>query len=412
MKILNAMTAPCGADRSCEDCPNGYCPLRITKDKDMTVVSDFSYKPETADGIAIDIGTTTIAAVRYENGHAIAADSVINCQRRWGADVISRILASTSGASDELRSAVRGQVSGLIQALGGAGKRTVIAGNTAMISLYMGWDCTGLGRYPFTAYKTDTVYDGQLIIPGAVSGFIGGDITSGLYMCGFDKNEAVNMYIDIGTNSEMVIGNKHGILCTSAAAGPAFEGGRISCGTGAIPGAIWSVSLRDKGVKTIGGKEPTGLCGTGLIELIYELLQAGYIDKTGLLCDEYSEGFALTEDIVLYQRDIRELQTAKGAIRAGMELLMDEYGSDDIENIYIAGGFGKWLDIDKACGIGLLTDRCRDKYRIVGNGSLGGAVKVLEKGIDGIEHIRSVAKDFPLAEKSDFSELFLKYMEF
>ena len=412
MKILNAMTAPCGANRGCEDCPNGYCPLRLAKDKDIIVVSDFSYMPKTADGIAIDIGTTTLAAVRYENGHAIVGESVINAQRSRGADVISRILAATSGAADELRASVRGQVSGLIEDLGGAGKRTVIAGNTVMISLYMGWDCSGLGRYPFKPYKTDPIIDGEVMIPGAVSGFIGGDITSGLYLCGFDKNEAVNMYIDIGTNSEMAIGNRHGILCTSAAAGPAFEGGRISCGTGAIPGAIWSVSLKDNGIKTIGGNEPAGVCGTGLIELIYELLQAGYIDKTGLLCDEYSEGFALTEDIVLYQTDIRELQTAKGAIRAGIELLIKEYGSDVIESIYIAGGFGKWLDIDKACGIGLLPARYRDKYQAVGNGALGGAVKILENGMDGTEHIRSVAKDFPLAEKSDFSGLFLKYMEF
>ena len=405
------MTAPCGADRGCRDCPYGYCPLRITKDNDMTIVADFDYLPEDADGTAIDIGTTTIAAVGYKNGRVINSESVINAQRRWGADVISRILAATGGAAEELRSVVRDQVSGLIDAVGGTGKRTVIAGNTAMISLYMGWDCTGLGRYPFKAYKTDTVIDGKLIIPGAVSGYIGGDITSGLYMCGFDKNEAVNMYIDIGTNSEMAIGNRNGILCTSAAAGPAFEGGRVSCGTGAIPGAVCSVALKDNGIRTIGGKKPSGICGTGLIELIYELLHAGYIDKTGLFCDRYSGGFALTDDIVLYQKDIRELQTAKGAIRAGVELLIKEYGSEDIENIYIAGGFGKWLDINKACGIGLLPDRYRDKYRPVGNGSLGGAVKVLGSGIDGIEHIRSSARDFPLAEKSDFSELFLKYME-
>ena len=209
----------------------------------------------------------------------------------------------------------------------------------------------------------------------------------------------------------MAIGSRHGILCTSAAAGPAFEGGRISCGTGAVPGAVCSVSLKDNGIRTIGGKRPAGICGTGLIELIYELFNAGYIDKTGLLCDRYSGGFALTDDIVLHQKDIREFQTAKGAIRAGVELLIKEYGSDDIENIYIAGGFGKWLDINKACGIGLLPERYRDKYRAVGNGALGGAVKVLCSGIDGIEHIRSVARDFPLAEKNDFSELFLKYME-
>ena len=411
MKILNKKTAPCGSNRDCGDCPNGYCPLRVVKAEEIVVISDFSYMPETADGVAIDIGTTTIAAVKYENGRATAGESVINAQRKWGADIISRIHAATSGAAVDLKSTVRDQVSGLIQAVGGSDKRIVLAGNAAMISLYMGWDCSGLGRYPFKAYKTDTVIDGQTIIPGGVSAFVGGDIASGLYMCGFDKSEAVNMYIDIGTNSEMAIGNRYGIICTSAAAGPAFEGGRISCGTGAIPGAICSVSLKDDGIRTIGGKKPVGICGTGLIELIYELSNAGYINKTGLLCDSCSNGFVITDGIVLYQKDIRELQTAKGAIRAGIELLIKEYASDNIENIYIAGGFGKWLDIDKACGIGLLPERYRDKYRAVGNGALGGAVKVLEYGTDGIEHIRSVADDFSVAEKKDFPGLFLKYME-
>lgn len=411
LEIRNLRTAPCGAARSCDDCPNRYCPRRSSANGEFETVSDFDYVPTTADGIAIDIGTTTIAAVRYDNGHAIGRISDVNVQRRRGADVISRIQAAADGAGDELQSMIRRQLGGIIRSLGGEGHKTVVAANTAMVSLFMGWDCSLMGKYPFKVHSTDTVYDGDIIIPGGISAFVGGDITSGLYMCGFNDSNEVNMLIDLGTNGELAIGNKHRILCTSAAAGPAFEGGRISCGTGAVPGAVCSVSLEENTIDTINGEKPSGICGTGLIELMYELYNAGYMDSTGLLIDKCADGFAVADGVVFTQKDIRELQTAKSAIRSGIEILIKEYGADEINNIYIAGSFGKRIDIKKACGIGLLPARYAGRYKAVGNSALGGAVKILEKGTNGIEKLRAVAEDFPLAENPEFSELFIKYME-
>ena len=412
MILRNRKTAPCGAMRSCADCPSSYCPLRIKAAEEISVVSDFDYDPGSADGIAIDIGTTTIAAVKCISGKIAETMSEINKQHPWGTDVLSRIIAAENGAAKELHDTIRGQVDYIIRTLNGEGDNTVISGNMAMISLFMGWDCTELGRYPFKAYSTDTVRSGKLTIPGAVSAFIGGDITSGLYMCGFHESESVNMLIDLGTNGELAIGNKHRILCTSAAAGPAFEGGGISCGTGAVPGAIFMVSIPDDTIETIVGTEPRGICGSGLIELIYELVNNGFVDETGRLCDDFRDGYTVAQGITLTQKDIRELQLAKSAVRAGIEILIKEYGSCDIDNIYIAGGFGRYLDIKKACGIGLLPPRYINKYIAVGNSSLGGAVRILENGSAAIDRIRSVSEDFPLAEKSDFEELFLKYMDF
>ncbi|MGN0162922.1 MAG: ASKHA domain-containing protein, partial [Candidatus Ornithomonoglobus sp.] len=331
-------------------------------------------------------------------------------------DVLSRIDAASRGRGAELQSTVEYQLNKCLKAVGGKGMRTVIAANTTMVSLLMGYDCSGLGRYPFTAENLESIHCGNTSIAGGISAFVGGDITSGLYMCGFDENEEINLFVDLGTNGEMAIGNCRRILCTSTAAGPAFEGGRISCGTGSVEGAICAVSIKDKHIETIGGKEPCGICGTGIVELAAELAENGYIDKTGLYNEEYAAGYEVAKGIVFTQKDVRELQTAKAAVRAGIEILLEEYGAeeDKIQNVYIAGGFGKRLNIEKACRIGLLPKRFIGRYKAVGNSSLGGCVKLLENndGFECIDRIRSVSEDFPLAERKGFTESFMRYMEF
>ena len=177
------------------------------------------------------------------------------------------------------------------------------------------------------------------------------------------------MLIDLGTNGEMAVGCRDRILVTSTAAGPAFEGGDIVCGTGSIPGAICSVELRDgrASVQTIGGKPASGICGTGVIDTVYELKKTGIIDETGLMEEPwFDEGFLLSEaalsdsgrEIRFYQKDVRELQLAKSAVRAGLETLLSRYGTsyDEISHIYIAGGFGHQMDVAKAAAIGLLPE--------------------------------------------------------
>ena len=189
-------------------------------------------------------------------------------------------------------------------------QRIMISGNTTMGHLLMGYDCSGLGVFPFTPVNIDLI-EGKAsdilklqdteakvqLLPG-ISTYVGGDIVSGLFACDFDKNEEVCMLIDLGTNGEMAIGNKDRILVTSTAAGPAFEGGNITWGTGSIPGAICSAQIKDKKaeVRTIKDESPPGICGTGVVETAAELLKEELIDETGRLEDDYfDEGYPLAE---------------------------------------------------------------------------------------------------------------------
>lgn len=416
--ILTDDTDIFNSQHDCSKCENTACPRR-TKDmgRNFTVVSEFDYIPKTADGLCIDIGTTTIAAKLYKAGKVVAAASETNAQRRFGADVLSRIEAYNCGRSKEIKSSIEYQLLNIINKLNAQGHKIIAAGNTAMTSFLMGYDCSHLGTYPFTAQSLNsTISKHGISLVGGISAFIGGDICSGLYMLNFNENEDINMLIDIGTNGEMAIGNKHKIICTSTAAGPAFEGGGISCGTGSVDGAIYSISLKKSIIKTINEKKPVGICGTGLTELCAELLDCGYMDRTGKLKNTINGKFKLTDNIILTQQDIRALQTAKSAIRSGIEILIAESGvsPDMIKNIYIAGGFGKMLNIEKACKIGLLPKIYKDKYKSVGNSSLGGCVKLLENedGFEQINKIKKISTDFSLAENRNFTDLFLKYMYF
>ena len=404
------------AQHDCAKCPNTSCIRRSVSRGRFEIVSDFDYTVSAANGVAIDIGTTTIAVVRFENGKAAAEKTELNAQRRFGADVLSRIEAANRGRGAELQAVIEYQLRKMINDVGGAELPAVIAANTTMISLYMGWDCTGLGLYPFKAHCLDTVQKDNITVTGGISAFVGGDITSGLYMCGFAESEEINLFVDLGTNGEMAIGNRHRILCTSTAAGPAFEGGRISCGTGSVEGAICSVDLKNNRIETIGNKPPCGICGSGITELVSELLDNGYCDSTGRFKERYSDGVTITEGVIFTQQDMREFQTAKAAVRAGIELLIEEYGAReaDIKHVYIAGGFGKRLNIEKACRIGLLPHRLRGRYKAVGNSSLGGAAKLLENrsGFYAIDELKAAAHDFCLAENRRFAEEFVKYMNF
>lgn len=402
---------------SCSHCKNRDCTRCVRNiNEGFNIVSDFDYVLTDESGVCVDIGTTTIAAVNIENGKVIAKYSELNDQRRFGTDVISRIDASNRGHRDELCSIMNSQSDRVISKVGGEGKRCIISANTAMVSLLMGYDTKELGMYPFKAQSLETVCIGNRTIIGGISAFIGGDIISGLYMTGVCEREQVSLFIDLGTNGEMVIGNKNKILCTSAAAGPAFEGGMISCGTGSVDGAVCAVDFAENKIETIGNKPPCGICGTGIIEIVSELKKTDIIDKTGLFSSDYENGYPLTDKIIFTQRDIREVQTAKSAIRTGIELLIREYGcsKDDIENVYIAGGFGQRLNIEKAVDIGLLPSDLKCKCHAVGNSALGGGARLLKNGnaVDEINKICSKAVDFPLAEHKDFEQMFLKYMEF
>jgi len=302
--------------------------------------------------------------------------------------------------------------------------------------LLLGYSCEGLGRYPYTPVNISAVelpfsqlfnsaflHAPVTILPG-ISAFVGGDIVAGLLACDFDKAVRPCLFIDLGTNGELALGNKERILLSSSAAGPAFEGGNISCGCGSVAGAICSVEIdRSKtSFQTIGDKRAVGLCGTGIIELVSELLDEGIIDETGLLEDKYfKEGFPIIEEkdgrgLYFTQRDIRQLQMAKAAIRAGIDILLKEYGIsyDEIDKLYLAGGFGFKLNLQKAVNIGLLPKELYGRICPVGNSALSGAVLYLtQKDASArMSAIIKAASELALAEHEDFNSLYPEYMYF
>lgn len=394
--------------------------------------------PNETYAIAIDLGTTTLAfaLVALPGGNIVNKYSAVNLQRLYGADVVSRIKAATEGKLKPLSKIIRDEliygISSLInkqQIKLSSIDKIVISGNTTMVHLLMEYPCDGLGVYPYTPVNlglintvTDDIFgiDDKIpvmILPG-ISVYVGGDISSGLLASGIQLKERPCLFMDLGTNGEIVLGNKERILVTSTAAGPAFEGGNISCGVGSIPGAICHAAFEGSilSYETIDNKPPIGICGTGVIEIAAELLKYRIIDSSGLLADPYFNNGYPIAGMELIQQDIRELQLAKAAIRAGVDVLLRNYNIsyDNLDEVYIAGGFGYHLDIDKAINIGLLPEAVKDKVRAVGNSSLSGAIHTLtdSEARNKLEHILSLAEEIHLSNSDEFSDLFIKYISF
>lgn len=444
-----------GLRLACQAYPEVPCTILADQndESDFEILGDYKEESEKENnlvdedyGFAIDIGTTTIAItlVGLTQKKTLDTFTTINQQRAYGADVISRIKASMDGKKQELRASIQKDLLNgfqtIIKRFGMNKERVkeiVIAGNTTMIHLLMGFDCSGLGVYPFTpvdislmqrtfveVFETEYLTNCQVTLLPSISTYVGGDIVSGLYFCGFHQTNEVNFLIDLGTNGEMGIGNRDKIITTSVAAGPAFEGGNITWGMGSIKGAICQVKIDKEQVKvnTIGDKEPIGICGTGVIEGIAELIDAELIDETGLLSEEYFEdGFFLAkspkgEDIVLTQKDIREVQLAKSAVRAGVETLLMRYGVkyEQVDKVYLAGGFGYKMNQEKAIAIGMLPEELKDKIEAVGNSSLGGAVRYLtdEKVKQAVDQIVSVSTEINLSSDLAFNDLYMEHMFF
>lgn len=400
-------------------------------------------------GIAIDIGTTTLVVTLVDTERKTMTDSWsgINPQRVFGSDVISRIQASNDGHGVELKKLIAGELVRGIRELctrngvaGSAVRNLAIAGNTTMGHLLLGFSCRTLGVVPFTpvdisrmrksyreVFDDDFLPEAEVVFLPGISTYVGGDITAGFYSCGFQNSSRVCALIDLGTNGEMGIGTAEKILVTSTAAGPAFEGGNIRCGTGSIPGAVCSLKIHPEehnraDVVTIGNRAPIGICGTGVIETAYELLKNGLVDETGVLEDPYfDDGFPVATapdggKIVFTQKDVREIQLAKSAVRAGFETLLYRYGVtyDEIDRLYLAGGFGFRIDKDKAIGIGMLPEELREKTVAAGNTSLGGAVRYLcdDRAGETTDRIVRISEEINLATDKKFNEFYMDYMMF
>ncbi|MCL5674975.1 MAG: ASKHA domain-containing protein [Candidatus Omnitrophica bacterium] len=368
-------------------------------------------------GIAVDVGTTTIVVslINLNNGETIGSESSFNSQSVYGDDVITRIIyAEKKQGLETLHHLVVSTINELIQNIAKNHSITlnnitsiVAAGNMTMAHLLLKVDPSFLRREPYipSSNTFPAMFAAEIGIKinpsgifwtvGGAASYVGGDITAGVLATGMYKEENPNMLIDIGTNGEIVLGDKNWLLCASASAGPAFEGTGVKNGTRAIEGAIQSFKIENGKTKisTIGDKTPMGICGSGYIEIISELFRNGIIDRSGKFTGENEKtrngedgrefivykGDGRTKDIVITQIDIENLLRAKAAIFAAIFMLLEKSGIlwENIEKIYIAGGFGNFLNIKLAISIGLLPQIPEEKFVFVGDTSLAGAKAAL-----------------------------------
>ena len=382
---------------------------------------------------AVDIGTTTVVvkAVDSGSGAEIGVRAFANPQRVYGADVLSRINNAMDDAS-LLSGIIQGAVDKAIEdilkdeARDLITEKVVIAGNTTMSYLLLNLRCRSLGLAPFdpefgikTSYGYGEVFgtgtlDCPVIIYPYISAFVGGDIVSGLV--NIEKHlEKTGSYIliDMGTNGELAYRRGERLLTTSTAAGPALEGGNITCGMAGLPGAIYETSYEGDGkfsYKTIMDKPALGICGSGVIDLVATLLDAGLVSETGALTEPSDK--ILSENVFFTQKDIREFQLAKGAIRAGVDILIEEMGELP-DALYLAGGFGQNIDLESAFRVGLIPDELRGRIKFVGNTSLGGCVDAcVEKGPLPSLDIAAAAEEINLGSHKDFNNKFMETMLF
>ena len=406
-------------------------------------------------GVAVDIGTTTVVThlVDLVSEQTVCSMGAFNKQITYGDDIISRIIfASEKEGLEKLHMAVVDNINSLIQGCitdcCNKSKHikleditcVLCAGNPTMTHLLLNIDPGYLRKEPYVPTTNEMPviraaeagikinHRGLLACAPGVSSYIGADITAGLLVSDLTEKPEVAMYIDMGTNGEIVLGNKDWLTCCACSVGPAFEGSGIRCGTRAIKGAIQKVKIPDPTkpakAETIGDTAPNGICGSGLIELISEMLKAGIIDRAGkislpksairnsqsAIIREGSEGLeyvvvsadqsATGRDIILTQADIDHLIRSKAAVYAGMATLLKKinYTVKDVSRFYIAGGFGSHLDIAKAITIGLLPNAPLDRFSYIGNGSVEGARMILLSYI-------AMAKARQVADKMTYIEL-------
>lgn len=409
-------------------------------------------------GVAFDLGTTTLAGylVDLNSGIVLAETSFLNPQCQFGADVISRISHADSHPKglDNLGKALEEGIHELSMRLSEMARvplheivHVVFAGNTTMLHTLMGVSPNQIGAAPFAPTFTErlTLPASDLglrfnhwaiatLLPG-ISGYVGADTVAAALAAALDTAKEPTLLVDLGTNGEIAVSGPSGMFACSAAAGPAFEGAGIRCGMGSMPGAIDSFRIDDGPIwTTIENADPKGICGSGLLDLVAELVRVGLIDETGRLldCDELPETFAYLEPyrkevegspafvleagVFITQKDIRQIQSAKGAIAAGISLLLKSAGLDvpDIKSIVLAGGFGSCLDPASACRIGLLPPELADCTSAIGNGAGAGAIQALLSN-ERMERAMAISKNMQYVELSGnphFNHLFAGAMLF
>lgn len=404
---------------------------------------------DTSDHLAmvVDIGTTTVAAILVDltNGEPIAIDGAHNAQAPFGADVMTRAQYAMEQGTDRLRDAIIEQLDALLQSLlKKSGKKDVslisLAGNTTMMHLLCGITPEYISKAPFIpatlapmnlpAREMGIDSEARVCLLPGVSAYIGADIVASLLATGAVGTDETFLLADIGTNAETVLYSKGVCYACSAAAGPCFEGANLSCGMPGQPGAIDSVFEAEEsgfGFTVIDDQKAKGLCGSGVIDGIALLLNTDAVEPNGRM---HAKGplahaisgenndirFQLTDTVTITQKDIREVQLAKAALRSGIEILMQEAGitADEIDTLYLAGGFGSAIHPESAVRIGMIPEALLSKISVLGNAASYGALRyVTEKGADKTaETIATQSKHVELSAHAGFSKEYMNRMLF
>ena len=429
----------CGGKGTCKKClvmVNGKeelsCQYEIKSDIDVVLPENDDVISET--GVTesgeitenccfcLDIGTTTLALalVSIDKKEIIKAKTATNPQRVFGGDVINRIEYCNNNDVSNLQSCLVNEINKILDEFRvNSAKTMYVSGNTTMLHIFFGINPSSMGIAPYTPIFLDSKEEKainlglkgikKVISLPCISAFVGADLVAGVNYANLPSENKYNLLIDLGTNAEIVLYNKNNLYCTSAAAGPCFEGANITCGMSATDGAIYSYSY-DGNFETIGSKTPKGICGTGLIDIIAVLLEKGVIDETGYM---KNDEFFITDTVKLTQKDIRQYQLAKSAVYSGLIALLREkaISCEAIENLFISGGFSAKINIDNAVKTGLLPKEIQDKIIVLNNSSLLGTVKYACEQND-LSVYAKKSEYIDLSTNQYFSEKFIENMEF
>ncbi len=389
-------------------------------------------------GLALDIGTTTLSMywIDLETGDELFVSSMLNPQVRYGDNIIDRISYARIGKQRQLEKAIREGVNKMIEAVPLNNDNIfelVVVGNTVMRDIFIGHSVNKLGESPFEpislkpknkmAKKLELAINQKANVYAfpLIGHFVGADALGAILATEMHTKSEITMTIDIGTNTEIALGNKESIIVTSCASGPAFEGSGIKCGIGAIEGAIQKAKIKEDltvNYETINNARPIGICGSGLIDILSQMLERKIIDWTG----KFSRGkkkFIITkgeDQIFLDGNDIDNLKLAKSAISVGTKIVMKHYGIeiDELDRLYLAGAFGTYINPENALRIGLIPDMPSNKITRVGNAAIEGARQVLlsqEKRSE-VEEIPKSTKHIRLELEKDFHDRFIEELCF
>ncbi|MCL5095948.1 MAG: ASKHA domain-containing protein [Candidatus Omnitrophica bacterium] len=405
----------------------------------LTDNSIFDFRPRDGLGVAVDLGTTTLVAQLLDRrtGHVLAVRTALNAQALHGADIMSRVnYALADDGRRKLEQLIREQIGELILELGLAANRpveevaeVVVVGNTVMHHLFCGLNLQPLSHYPFESpnggpqvFRAEELgwnrgVRSTVRFQPCLGGFVGSDILAGILATRLHQSRELVGLIDLGTNGEIVLGNQDRILCASTAAGPAFEGARLSMGMRAATGAISKVMVHQGGLecKVLGEGPARGVCGSGLVDAIAAGLDLGWIQPSGRLTDK-KQTLVLCPPVTLNQADVRQLQLAKAAIAAGIRILLEKWGAkpSDVHKVYLAGAFGNYINRSSARRIGLYEFHL-DQVQPAGNTALLGAKLALFAPPDedySFSEVRSRVQHLSLNEDPHFQDIFLDEIGF